>query len=134
MNDKSPNNKDGLFAGAHPLIFENAKHLRKNMTDAERLLWYYLKEGVDGFKFRRQHPLGVYIVDFYCHKGRLVIEIDGSIHNVVNVKENDAVRQQWLEEVGFIVLRFTNKEVLENVHVVLQKIRTQIINEINPSL
>ncbi len=62
-------------------IFANAKHLRKNMTDAETVLWMYLKEGINGLKFRRQHPIGIYIADFYCHKARLIIEIDGERHN-----------------------------------------------------
>lgn len=125
MQGKSPH-KEGMFLGANTIIFENAKALRKNMTDAERLLWFHLKEGIGGYKFRRQHPLGVYIADFYCHKLRLVIELDGSIHNLAKVKEADTIRQQWLEEKDYKVIRFSNKEVLENVNLVLQKIRTQI--------
>lgn len=127
MEDKSPYKRDGMFGGAHPFVFENAKALRKNMTEAEKLLWFFLKEGFEGYKFRRQHPLGIYIADFYCHKIRLILEIDGSIHDLSEVKENDALRQQWLEENNYKVVRFTNKEVLENVNVVLQTIRTHLI-------
>ena len=104
------------------------------MTDAEVIFWFHLKQKPDGYKFRGQHPLGVYIADFYCHKSKLVIEIDGSIHNDEEVFQNDLIRQKWIEESGIKVIRFTNKEVLENVHLVLQKIKTHLINEINSSL
>lgn len=57
------------------------------MTEAEKLLWFYLKEGFEGCKFRRQHPFGIYIADFYCHKIRLILEIDGSIHDLSEVKK-----------------------------------------------
>ncbi len=62
---KSPYKNDGMFAGANPLMFAKAKDLRKNMTDAEKILWQYLKNGIKSFKFRRQHPIGIYIADFY---------------------------------------------------------------------
>jgi imidazole glycerol-phosphate synthase subunit HisF len=81
MPEKSPYKKGGMFDGASPLIFERAKDLRKNMTEAEKVLWFHLKQNSGGFKFRRQHPLGIYIADFYCHKAKLVIELDGTIHD-----------------------------------------------------
>ena len=90
-----------MFEGASPVIFENAKHLRKKMTDAEQVLWYYLKAGINGFKFRRQHPIGIYIADFYCHKVKLIIEVDGSIHNQPEVMESDEIRQRDLEDWGY---------------------------------
>ena len=108
-----------MFFGASKIIFENAKVLRKNMTDAEKILWGYLKAKPNGFKFRRQHPLGIYIADFYCHKLKLVIELDGSIHDNDDVKQNDAIRQKLIEEDGITVLRFTNKEVMSNIQNVL---------------
>ena len=74
---KSPHKAGGMFEGALHLIFENAKQLRKNMTNAEIALWIHLKGGMHGFKFRRQHPIAVYIADFYCHKVKLIIEVDG---------------------------------------------------------
>jgi cyclase len=74
INRKSPFKEGGMFDQAHPLLFERAKALRKNMTETEKILWNYLKAGVAGLKFRRQHPVGLYIADFYCHPIRLVIE------------------------------------------------------------
>ncbi len=81
--------EENMFFGASKIIFENAKELRKNMTHAEKILWNHLKVKPNGYKFRRQHPLGIYIADFYCHKLKLVIEIDGSIHDNDEVKLND---------------------------------------------
>ena len=73
----SPFKNGGMFEGASHLIFANAKLLRKNMTAAETVLWMYLKAGINDCKFRRQHPIGIYIADFYCHKAKLGIEVDG---------------------------------------------------------
>ena len=86
--------------GASHLIFRNAQVLRDNMTDAEILLWGYLKENNLGLKFRRQHPISLYIADFYCHKLKLIIELDGSIHNRPDVAANDLERQLYLENQG----------------------------------
>lgn len=71
-----------MFLGADRLIFQNAYALRGSMTDAETLLWGYLKGSQLGAKFRRQHPIGIYIADFYCHQRKLIIELDGSVHNL----------------------------------------------------
>jgi cyclase len=111
--------EQNMFFGASRFIFENAKALRKNMTDAEQILWGYLKAKPNGFKFRRQHPLGIYIADFYCHKLKLVIELDGSVHDNEEVKKNDVLRQKLIEEDGLNVIRFTNKEVMNNIQNVL---------------
>ena len=78
-----------MFNEANPLVFELAKELRRNMTDAEIILWSYLKGGINGLKFRRQHPIGIYVADFYCHKIKLIVEVDGSIHNKKEVKDYD---------------------------------------------
>ena len=114
-----------MFLGASKFIFENAKALRKNMTDAEKILWGYLKAKPNGFKFRRQHPLGIYIADFYCHKLKLVIELDGSIHDIEEVKENDIIRQKMIEEEGITVMRFTNEEVMNSINEVLKMIHAK---------
>ncbi len=111
--------KANMFFGASKLIFENAKSMRKNMTDAENVLWGYLRAKPNGLKFRRQHPLGIYIADFYCHKLKLVIELDGSVHDNEEVKKNDALRQKLIEEDGLNLIRFTNKEVMNNIQNVL---------------
>ena len=113
-----------MFFGASNLIFENAKLLRKNMTSAEKILWYYLKQNASGFKFRRQHLLGVYIADFYCHKAKLVIELDGSVHDLEKVKEYDTERQQSLEGDGLKVIRFTNHEIHNNIEAVMKTIES----------
>ena len=76
-----------MFEGASHLIFANAKHLRKNMTDAETVLWMQLKKGINNFIIRRQHPIGLYIADFFCHKLKLIIEVDGLIHNEPNIQD-----------------------------------------------
>jgi very-short-patch-repair endonuclease len=112
MLKKNPYKAGGMFEGASNVLFENAKQLRKNMTAAEIALWMHLKAGVNGFKFRRQHPIGLYIADFYCHKVKLIVEVDGPVHNDINVNELDEKRQAQLGQWGYIIIRFTNEEVL----------------------
>ena len=114
--------EQNMFFGTSRFIFENAKALRKNMTDAEHILWGYLKAKPNGFKFRRQHPLGIYIADFYCHKLKLVIELDGSVHDNEDVKQNDEVRQKLIEEDGLTVMRFKNQEILNDIQNVLKQL------------
>lgn len=116
----------GMFKGASNLIFENATHLRKNMTHAETILWLHLRKGINGLKFRRQHPIGIFIADFYCHKVKLIVEVDGSIHTITEVKENDEVRQQQLTEWGYEIIRFTNKQIINEVEKILELIKEKI--------
>lgn len=118
-----------MFEGASHLIFENAKHLRRNMTAAETALWMHLRTGINEFKFRRQHPIGLYIADFYCHKAKLIVEVDGSVHNNQVIKENDEARQKELENWGYTIIRFTNEDVLQKPEVVIDKI-SDIVNSI----
>ena len=125
--DKSAFGEGGMFNQAHPLIFQNAKALRKNMTDAEKLLWGYVKGGIDGFKIRRQHPIGQYIADFYCHAVKLVIELDGKIHDFIEVKRNDEQRENGLISSGYVVIRFSNEEVFQDIEKVLQTIKNKVI-------
>jgi len=115
-----------LFLGAGPEIFANAKALRYNMTPAENVLWAHLRSGVFNERFRRQHPLGYYIADFYCHKHKLVIEVDGSIHNLPEVIANDIKKEQYLSASGLKVLRFTNSQIFTNIEFVLQEINRHI--------
>lgn len=116
-----------MFEGALHTVFTNAKQLRNTMTDAETVLWMHAEAGVAGCKFRRQHPIGLYIADFYCHKAKLIIEVDGSIHNLPDVKKIDEEKENYLIRNGYTVLRFTNKEVMTSLETVLQKI-TQTVN------
>jgi imidazole glycerol-phosphate synthase subunit HisF len=126
----NPYKQGGMFEGASHLIFENAKKLRKNMTAAEMSLWLYLRAGLNGFKFRRQHLIGLYIADFYCHKVRLIIEVDGSIHNLNDIKESDEVREKELDKWGYTVIRFTNEQVMKTTEEVL-KIIAEKISKLN---
>ncbi len=99
-----------------------AKELRKRSTDAEKLLWKYLRlEQLEGLKFRRQQPIDNYIVDFVCFEKRIIIEVDGGQHSVE--KEKDRERDNYLKKQGFEVLRFWNNEALTNIEGVLEMIR-----------
>lgn len=111
-----------MHNGASKLIFERAKELRLNATEAERILWEYLKAKPKGFHFRRQHPYGNYIFDFYCHKLKLVIEVDGSIHNRKDIKVSDQFRQRFIESDKICVLRFTNNEITSDLNRVISVI------------
>lgn len=95
----------------------NANRLRKEMTKAEACLWkYVLRAGkMKGYGFRRQRPVLNYIADFMCKELMLIVEVDGNIHELEEVRKNDEQRQKALEEAGFTVLRFTNNEVLTNI-------------------
>lgn len=109
------------------MIFARAKELRKNMTPAERVLWQRLRNyQVDGFYFRRQHPIKFFIADFYCAKADLIVEIDGGIHNTPEVIEHDINRTAELEKSGITVIRFTNEEVMNDTNTVIAKIKQQL--------
>lgn len=111
-----------MFAGAEQLLFKRAAELRSQQTHAEKLLWNYLRTKPLGFKFRRQHPYSKYILDFYCHALHLAIEVDGSIHNEEDIRQNDEIRQQQLEEKSLVVLRFANDEIEHKPEIVISKI------------
>ena len=115
-----------------------AKQLRRTMTRAETLLWRYLKAGhLDGLAFRRQEPMGAYIVDFVCHSARLVVEIDGDTHDFEERLRHDQRRDAWLATRGFVVKRFTNDEVLKNLEgvlIVIREIASDRVRGTPPSL
>ena len=101
---------------------ERRRELRKRSTDAEQMLWGALRNRrFLGLKFRRQHSIGPYIVDFACTEKKLAIELDGGYHEYV--EQADEQRQQFLEEAGYRVLRFRNDEVMSDVEAVLLAIR-----------
>jgi cyclase len=129
MSHKNPYKKGGMFEGASFLLFENAKQLRNKRTPAEEVMWMHLRKGISGYKFRRQHPIGTYIADFFCHKAKLIVEIDGSIHNNDEIKKNDFIRESDLEKLGYTIGRFTNDEVSKQIETVLNKI-SEIVNNI----
>jgi very-short-patch-repair endonuclease len=105
---------------------EISKNLRKNLTDAERYLWTRLRLKHLGVAFYRQKTIGDYIVDFYCPKVKLVIEVDGSQHLRADIANNDKVRNEYLHSLGLTVLRFSNSEVLKNTDNVTRVIYTKI--------
>ena len=110
-----------------------ARKLRKHPTDAERLLWRHLRlRQLGGYKFRRQQPLGPYIIDFVCLEQRLCVEVDGGQH--AEQAEGDAQRTAWLEAEGFRVLRFWNTEVLQETVAVKEVIRAALDDGHSPLL
>ncbi len=120
----SNNYFSNLFKDASPSIFENARQLRLiDKTEAETKLWDHIRNRkIENCKFRRQHPLGKFIADFYCHEKQLVVEVDGGYHNEKEQKEHDALRTEAINEFGISVIRFTNEEVLKNIKSVVEKI------------
>jgi very-short-patch-repair endonuclease len=124
-----------MFYGAEPDILRTAAILRKNMTLAERVLWVKLKNrDIFKVKFRRQHPVWIFIVDFYCHEYKLVIEVDGEIHNESETKEYDLGRTAEIEKFGLKVIRFTNDQILYNIDSVVIEIHKKIRELIPPKL
>ena len=108
-----------------------AKSLRQSMTDAEQLLWRHLRaHRLNGEKFRRQQPLGPYIVDFVHFSARLIVEADGGQHNS---STRDTQRDAWLEQQGFTILRFWNNEILNNTDAVLAVIFDAVSRPLSPS-
>ncbi|MBP9102357.1 MAG: endonuclease domain-containing protein [Chitinophagaceae bacterium] len=120
---------ESMFYGATQPIFKRAEELRKNQTEDERLLWLYLKSNQLEVRFKRQHPVWMYIADFYCHELKLVIELDGSIHGVKEVAEHDKLREEDILSFGIKVIRFTNKEVRTNIDNVIERIKS-VVNEL----
>lgn len=100
-----------MFLGAHPIIFENAKALRNNLTNAEIKLWGCLKTKPMGYKFRRQHPMSIFIADFYCHALKLIIEAD-----------------------GMTLIRFTNNAVLNQYETTVEQINNLLQKSSNPAI
>ena len=113
-------------------MLDKAKALRTNQTDAEQRLWYYLRaHRFLGLKFKRQKPIGRYIVDFVCMERGLIVEVDGGQH-AENMKY-DQQRDAWLRSQGYAVLRFWNKEVMQQLESVLESIRLAVALSPNPS-
>ena len=120
-----------MFYNAKPHIFEKAKNLRKNMTTAELKLWDFLRnKKVLGLRFRAQHPVDIFIADFYCHPIKLIIEIDGGIHKNIDQKEYDIRRTAELQKHGIDVIRFTNQQIYNDFENVIK----EIIHECNKRL
>ncbi|GAA3654431.1 endonuclease domain-containing protein [Flavivirga jejuensis] len=103
---------------------ERRAELRQSLTPAEAFLWKHLKSRqFEGRRFTRQHSIKNYIVDFYCSKEKLIIELDGEVHNNELAKEKDDQRTKYLTELGYTVIRFENKMVFENLGSVFMEIK-----------
>jgi very-short-patch-repair endonuclease len=110
-------------------IKQAARELRYKQTEAERRLWFKLRDQqLDDVKFRRQEPIGSYIVDFVSFEKKLVIEIDGNPHRERETKINDGFRTQWLKSRGYKVLRFWNSEIINHLDDVVNKIRDYLVS------
>jgi very-short-patch-repair endonuclease len=113
-----------MFYQAKVDIFRKAALLRDNMTLAEKKLWQRLSKNQLGVRFKAQHPVDIFIVDFYCHKLKLVIEVDGLIHK--EQKDYDEGREKELENLGLMVIRFTNDDIIHDIENVILKIKEVI--------
>lgn len=132
---KSPLSEDDL-EGDIPLngaksIFDRARTLRNNQTEAESILWNFLRKRNLNLKFRRQHVIGDYIVDFVNLKSGTIIEIDGGYHNEIEQKEYDENRTQVLLQKGYTVLRFSNNQVIKEPDSIIKKILSHIKSKDN---
>ena len=112
--------------GNYPLLKVMARQNRRVPTEAESILWHLIRKGELGFRFRRQHPIGNYIVDFVCLKAQLVVEVDGGYHKDDAVKMEDELRERCLEREGYTILRFTNEEVICQPECVVQQIKEKL--------
>jgi very-short-patch-repair endonuclease len=116
-----------MFYGARPETFILAGRLREHMTPAEVILWTRLRDRkIFDVKFRRQHPAGIYILDFYCHECRLAVEIDGEIHDIADIHENDLNRTEELKQYGIKILRFSNDDIFSDLDSVMSKIKANL--------
>lgn len=104
-------------------LLDEARQLRQNQTPAEETLWQLLRnKKLNGLKFRRQHQIGSYITDFYCHEKKLIVELDGEVHNNIEQQKHDSIRDKFLTSSGFNILRFPNEKVFNSIEDVLKQI------------
>jgi very-short-patch-repair endonuclease len=119
-----------MYYGAKSITVQAARLLRENMTYYEKLLWERLKnKQICGVRFRRQHPIDFFIADFYCHEARIVVEIDGEIHE--QQKEYDDGRSAEMERYHIKVIRFTNSEIVNNMEEVIKVIHNETSSRIS---
>jgi len=112
-----------MFYEASHYIFNNATKNRNNLTESELAFWNEVKGDKLGCRFRRQHPIGEFIADFYCHKYLLVVEIDGEYHDDPDQKRQDLYRTNEIERCGIKIIRFTNYQVLHEIESVITTIK-----------
>lgn len=127
MKSNGQYHDESMWKGAPAHHFLLAKQLRERMTEAEILMWDKLKnKQFKGYKFRRQHPIHHFIVDFYCHTLQLIIEIDGKYHDSEEQKKEDLNRTELLQFQGLRAIRFSNEAVIHNMDLVLKKLEEAI--------
>ena len=118
------------YQTADPMLYDKlrefARYNRDHPTEAEELLWQYLRADALGVTFKRQHFIGEYIADFACLECRLIIELDGGYHSLPEQQASDALRTEWLESKGFRMVRFTNEELFGNINKVLETIEENL--------
>jgi very-short-patch-repair endonuclease len=116
-----------MFFGATPEIFARARELRSRLTQAEKLLWKKIgRNQLLGYRFKQQHPIGNYVVDFYCHKAKLVVELDGAYHDGKDQKTLDEGRGCELESLGLVILRFKNEDLQNQMNKVIETIKDHL--------
>ena len=103
-------------------MVDRRKDLRSKPTPSENILWQQLRNNRLGFRFKRQYSIMNYVVDFYCHKAKLAIELDGEIHN--QRKDYDEYRTRYLKAYGMSEIRFTNKDIMDNLSVVINQLNS----------
>ena len=113
----------------YSLLKEYAKENRRKPTEAESILWDYLRGNFWGLHFRRQHIIGQFIADFICLSHHLIIELDGKYHQIPEQQISDQERTEWLENNGYTVIRFTNEAIIADTEKVLTAIKTYITKE-----
>ncbi len=110
-----------------------ADSFRKNISPIEQIFWYRVRgRRLGGYKIRRQQSIGHYVVDFYCAEKKVVIELDGPSHGEQDQLNTDEMRQKFLEEKGFVVIRYRNDQIFHNLEIVLEDLLSKL-NSINPS-
>ena len=113
---------------AYTILKENSKNNRRNLTTAETVFWKIAKSSGLGEKCRRQYIIGQYIVDFFFRKSKLIVELDGAYHFSDEQQKEDVIRQEWLEKMGYTVIRFTNEDILFNTENVITHIKSKLIS------
>ena len=111
------------FIHNQPIQKRKRQYLRNNATKAERMLWEELKNNRIGFKFRRQHGIKGYIVDFYCPKLKLIVELDGMVHDFRKQRERDYLKEKELEKLNFKIIRYNNFDIIENIDEIMTNLK-----------
>jgi len=107
-------------------IVLRARQLRRSSTQTEKILWNQLKGKKLGYRFRRQHPLGKYIFDFYCHRAKLVVEVDGEYHFSESQKSLDLEREKEIKSWGLTIVRIRDEEIMNNIEEVVERIQSNL--------